>query len=463
MHAYVYRVLENIVGPENITDKDYDIEAYTRDLGAGDEKRASFVVRPKTNEQVSTIVHVANRYRIPIYVRGGGTTHHGAWQPIQGGILLDMTRMNRIIEIDEENLTATVEAGCTWYKLYKALKEVGLAHDPREQGGRVGTVGASIAKIGSGPIGVSKRGRLGWDVLGLEVVLPTGEITKTAAVEYMGTRPFENRGIGPDITHFFIGSMGELGIFTEVTLRVSPIPHDDYLYFNFTNYKDLEKAGDALSRPVGDELVFTLQHDVSAPWIRKGGTGIDVEAWICGYSMEELEFRRRKVREICVEAGGKEGDPDIAEKIFHRHEGYHWKGLPDYFTKGPVDYVSGYCPLYSLHEYYDLYNKIVIKKHRMEEEGKTGFGGWLIPRGWGIYVEFVYTDPEERPKILEIGDELTKKFCKIGFLPEQLGGHQGLHMARHSIPRLGPWYELTKRFKRMLDPNNILNPGLMIR
>lgn len=462
MHAYIYRVLENIVGSENVTDKGFDIEAYTRDMGASDEKRASFIVRPKTNRQVSTIVRVANRYRIPIYVRGGGTSHFGGWQPIQGGVLLDMKRMNRIVEIDEKNLTATVEAGCTWYKLYKALKKVGLTNDPREQGGRVGTVGASIAKIGSGPIGVSKRGRLGWDVLGLEVVLPTGEIIKTAAVEYMGTRPFENRGIGPDMTHFFIGSGGALGVFTEVTLRVSPIPYDGYLYFNFTNYKDVEKVGDAVSRPVGDELVFTLQQDVSAPWVRKGGTGIDVEAWIYGYTKEELEFRRKKVREICVDAGGKEGDPSIAETIFHRHEGCHWKGITDYFTKGPVDYVSGYCPLYSLHEYYNLYDEIVVKKHRMGEEGKCGFGGWLIPRGWGIYVEFIYTDPEERPKILEIGTELTKKFCEIGFMPERLGGHPG-HLTRHSISRLGPWYELIERFKRMLDPNNILNPGWLIR
>jgi len=462
VHSLLYRALENIVGPGNLSDKDFDLEAYSRDLSSAPEKRASFVIRPKTREQVSAIVQVASRYKIPVYIRGGGTSHWGEWLPIQGGILMDMTELNQIIEIDEQNLTATVQAGCTWFKLRNELKKRDLTNDPREMGGRAITVGASISKIGSGPIGTAKRGRLGWDVLGLEVILPNGEIVKTAAIEYLGLRPFENKGIGPDLTQFFIGSGGELGIVTEVTLRVSPIPLDAYMYFSFDRWQDVERVGDELTRPVGDELAYSLEYSKAMPTAvgKITGAEIDVKIWTCGYSREELEFRCSTVRDICGKAGGKEGDPMISEKIYHRDNGSLWGGLRDYFETGPVDYVGGYFPLYSLHKFYEAYQEIVVKKYGWVPP-KSGFGGWLIPRGWGHYLEFHYTDPDERARIRETADELTKRYMEIGFLPWRLGDH--LSLAKYSIPKLGAWYELVKRLKKELDPNNILNPGIMIR
>jgi len=458
-HGLLYKTLENIVGPENVSDKDFDLEAYTRDLSSAPEKRASFVVRPYTTDQVSTIVRVANRYRIPVYVRGGGTSHWGEWLPVQGGILMDMTSLNQIVEIDERELTATVQGGCTWFKLRNELKKLGLSCEPREMGGRAITIGASITKRGSGSIGVTKRGRLGWDVLGLEVVLPTGEIVKTAAVEYLGLRPFDSGGIGPNLTQFFIGSGGELGVITEVTLRVTPIPLDAYMFFEFPGLENVEKVGDEVTRPVGDELVFHLEYTKGG--CVSTGPGAEARVWTYGYTEKELEFRCERIRDICEKAGGKEGDPKKTEVTHHRDHGYLWGGLTDYFEPGPIDYVGGYCPLYSLNKFFEVWEEVVIKKHGWIPPPKAGFGGWLIPRGWGVFGEFRYIDPDERPRIRETAEELTKRWFELGFMPWRLGDH--LFLAKYSIPRLGGWYELVKRLKKELDPNDILNPGKMIR
>jgi FAD/FMN-containing dehydrogenase len=464
-YPLLYRALENIVGSENVTDKDFVLEAYTRDLGTGSEKRPSIVVLPKNKHEISATVRLANRYRVPVYVRGGGTSHVGEWLPIEGGILVDMTKMDRIIDVDTINLTATVEAGCTWHKLYKELRARGLTSDPREIGGRTMTVGASVSKRGSGPIGITKRGRLGWDVLGLEVVLPTGEVIKTAAVEYLGGKPFESGGIGPNLTQFFIGSGGELGIFTEVTLRVSPIPpKDGYIYFNFDKSEGLEKAGDALTMPVGDEYAYSLAFDTAKPWGAGEGKGIDVRVMTCGYSDEILDYRMKKIREICVGAGGREGDPKAAEAYFHRDRGYLWGGMIDFYKYGDVDYYGmGYCPLYSLHKYYKIYEDICIKKYNLTPK-QVGFGGWVLSRGWGFYISLRYKDPEERPKIVQRGDEITRMlFLESDYMPWRLGGDINLPLANYAIPRLGAWYEFIRRIKGELDPNRILNPGVMIR
>lgn len=459
LHNLLYKTLANIVGPENITDKDFELEAYTRDLSSAPEKRASLVVRPSTTEQVSTILRVVNRYRVPVYIRGGGTSHWGEWLPDQGGILMDMTELNKIIEIDERALTATVQGGCTWFKLRGELKKRGLSCEPREMGGRAITIGASITKIGSGSIGVTKRGRLGWDVLSLEVVLPTGEIIKTAAVEYLGFRPFENRGIGPNLTQFFIGSGGELGVITEVTLRVTPIPLDGYMYFDFGRFQDLERVGDEVTRPVGDELAFHLEYGTTGTL--EEGTGIEVRVWTYGYTEKELEFRTERVRDICTGEGGTEGDPKKAEMTHHRDYGFLWGGLTDYFDPGPIDYVGGYCPIYSLHKFYEVWKEIVQEKHGWTPPPKSGLGGWLIPRGWGVFGEFRYIDPDERLRVRTTAEELTRKWFDIDLMPWRLGDH--LYLAKHTIPKLGGWYELIKRIKKELDPNDILNPGKMIR
>jgi len=115
MNEEIYRALTNIFG-SRVSNKPIDLHAYSRDISPARETLASFVVKPQSTDEISNLLQIANKYKVPVYVRGGGTSHWAGWLPVKGGILVDMRSMNKIMEINEEHLTATVQAGCTWYK-----------------------------------------------------------------------------------------------------------------------------------------------------------------------------------------------------------------------------------------------------------------------------------------------------------------------------------------------------------
>lgn len=333
-----------------------------------------------------------------------------------------MTGMDRIIEIDEENLTATVHGGCTWYKLDKELRKRGLTYLRSELGGTAMTVGGSVVKAGAGAIGSCKFGRHGYDdVLGFEAVFPTGDTVKTSLVAYLGTPLFEKLGFGQGLTGLLVGSGGILGILTEITLRVRPVPEVEYyLSFAFNRWEDVEKVGDALTRPIGDELAYSFRA-AQAPSLeveREHGRRtlkIESSAWVCGYSKGEAEFRRRMIKEICSKAGGMEEDPKTAETFYS----YLW-GFMDVFAIGVHHYNGGYCPIYSLHRYVEAWREIV-KKHKFFN---NKFGAWVIPRGWGFFVCYMYSEPTERDKIVKIAEELGRRWVDMGSTHYRSGGSE---------------------------------------
>lgn len=195
------KALRAIVDSRNVTNSDVDLISYSRDLSPAQERKASIIARPKSTNEVSAIIRLANRNRVPVYVRGGGTSHWAAWLPIEGGIILDMSAMEAVLDVDRDNLTATVQSGCTWNRLDARLRENGLTYLCGEMGGPAMTVGGSIAKAGGGAYGATKFGFHGQsDVLGVEFVLPTGEIVRTGSGAFPGVQPFRRYGIGPDIT-----------------------------------------------------------------------------------------------------------------------------------------------------------------------------------------------------------------------------------------------------------------------
>lgn len=207
--------LEDVVGPENVTTRPEEIICYMRDSSPFRFK-ADVIVRPTSAEQVSSILKLADRYRIPVTPRGAGTGVAGAALPVLGGIVLDMYRMNRIIEVDVDNQMVLVEPGVVCDVLNDVLLKHGYFFPPDPASSPACTIGGMVGTDAAGNKAM-KYGSTRAFVLWLEVVLANGEIV------YTGSKTLKSVS-GFDLTRLMVGSEGSLGVFTKICLKITPLP-----------------------------------------------------------------------------------------------------------------------------------------------------------------------------------------------------------------------------------------------
>ena len=220
----VYKEIEITVGTEYLSDKDFMKAAYSRNVDpAFPDRWPDIIVRPENTEEVSDIVKIANKYKIPIVPRGGGADLVGG-ATIEGGILIDLTRMNKIIEINEKDFYCEVECGVTWGALLSELYKKELTTGVLGPGsGYSATIGGGLSNSTAG-FGSTKYGLVPNICLGVEVVLPNpqGTIIWTGAAANKFAKPFCRYGVAPDFTGLFMGDAGTMGIKTKCSLRLFP-------------------------------------------------------------------------------------------------------------------------------------------------------------------------------------------------------------------------------------------------
>jgi glycolate oxidase len=207
--------LREIVGGENVLVDEERVEPY-----AGDALKEKFppeaVVLPRSAEEVSKVLSLANERVFPVTARGGGVGYTGGAVPVEGGVVVGTDRMNRVREISVENLYAVTEPGVTTYALQQAVEELGLFYPPDPASYKNSYIGGNVAE-NAGGIRSAKYGVTKHYVLGLEVVLPTGEVVRTGGSTSKNV-------VGFDLTGLICGSEGLLGIITEATLKLLPLP-----------------------------------------------------------------------------------------------------------------------------------------------------------------------------------------------------------------------------------------------
>src|SRR5512139_133873 len=204
-----------IVGPSHVKRDAETCDRYGTDsLKQG--RPADLVVLPGSTSEVAAIAEMCDRARVPLVVRGGGTGYTGGAVPVEGGVVLSLERMNRILEIDEANLLAVVEPHVITGDLQDAVEKVGLFYPPDPASLRQSVIGGNVAECAGGPRAF-KYGTTKQYVLGLEAVLPTGEIVET------GGKSVKNV-VGYDLTHLLVGSEGTLAVITKIILRLIPRP-----------------------------------------------------------------------------------------------------------------------------------------------------------------------------------------------------------------------------------------------
>jgi len=257
-----YKEIENVVGSDFITDKDFMKAAYSRNVDpAFPDRWADMIVRPESTEEVSEIVKIANKYKIHMVPRGGGADLVGG-SVSEGGILIDLTRMNNILEINEKDFYCVVETGITWGNLISQL------HDKRLTTGVLGPGSGFSATIGGGlsnstaGFGSTKYGLVPDICLGVEVVLPNpqGTIIRTGAAANKYAKPFCRYGVAPDFTGLFMGDVGSMGIKTKAFLKLypeTPFKAQRYYMLHRKDYNKVYELMNKLRKEVRDGL-----HDV---------------------------------------------------------------------------------------------------------------------------------------------------------------------------------------------------------
>lgn len=211
----------SIAGKENTLNQESDIERYSKDETEDLQFFPELVVSPNSTEQIASILKLCNEHSIPVTARGGGTGLSGGALPIHGGLLISLEKLNKILDIDERNLQATLEPGVITQVFMDAVAEKGLLYpvDPSSKGSCF--MGGNVAH-GSGGPRVIKYGTIREYVLNLEVVLPSGEVIWT------GANTLKNAS-GYSLTQLMIGSEGTLGVITKIVVKLIPKPIVDVL------------------------------------------------------------------------------------------------------------------------------------------------------------------------------------------------------------------------------------------
>jgi glycolate oxidase len=207
--------LQKIVGPHNVATEKQDLLCYSYDATQM-EFLPDAVVYPANADEVSQILRLANAWHFPVFPRGAGSGFSGGSLPRGGGLVLVTTRMDRIIRIDADNLIAEVETGVVTEDFQTAVEKLGFFYPPDPASLKFSTLGGNVAECAGGPRAV-KYGVTKDFVLGLEVVLPTGEIIRTGGETAKGV-------VGYDLTKLICGSEGTLGIITRIIFRLLPLP-----------------------------------------------------------------------------------------------------------------------------------------------------------------------------------------------------------------------------------------------
>lgn len=467
MDKTIVNKLINIVGSENVSTSNADLLGYRYVVGMGVEHfqgKPEVAVLPRTTEQVAEIVKLAYKTNTPITPRGGGT---GGWAnniAKYGGIMLDMSLMNKILQIDEDNMVVVAEGGCSVYNIMYELDKKGLAFPASPLYTSGVQIGSGVSTNMNG-CHISRFGRIGDNLTGLEVVLPTGEvITFGSAAVKNGYGYFTRYVGGPDLMGLFVNAGGAMGIVTKVAVRIKPKPAEvKILTYGWRREQaaELAKAMYLMQRDyVYDILLLNFWNLYVPSKFGKVSLPDHIHFIACvsvdGDDKEDLEHNSRKVVRQCIENGGE----DLGEL------GKHAMGPPNYsvwLSVSPwMQRIQGtyfYNPIMKFPEVYDAWEQSCRDWGFWNEKYVPAWFSFHDRNTMNPYPMLSVTNPEDKEETERIWQWLTDFNTRI----TKLGCTQ--YLIADPMPMvtesLGPLFDFMKRVKHFIDPKNIMNPSEM--
>jgi len=451
--------LSRIVGPERVLTDPAHLDELSWDaLSEGrlhPRKRPKIaaplcVVLPVSTDEVREVVLLANKAKVPVVPYGGGSGLMGGALSLQPGIVLDLRGMDRILKIDQKAQTARVRAGAVLESLEKRLNKKGLilGHDPWTL--PVATVGGAISTDSLGYRG-GKYGSMGDQVLGLEVVLPNGELLRTRSV------PKSSTGIG--LKHLFIGGEGCFGIVTEATLKVFSMPERRSLHgFLFASFEQgFAAVQEIFARGLKPALMDFGDDDDELH-------GRAVLYLALEGPKEMVGAEERLILAICRGEGVEKLPQERAERFWRErhviaHRFMHNRHLRRERSAEAIrrDWVHVALPASQVLAFRKAAMEIITRRGVSLQES----GLWTQPELFSMRLATEGRNGEEAQLILEdTVEELLRLVQKMGGSMEYCHG-VGIKLAPLMAEEHGYGLEIMRQIKKVLDPNNIMNPGKM--
>jgi len=448
----IYSSLVDIVGQERVSNSQEELYIYSRDAGAQKPRSVDYVVMPKTVEEVQKILVLANKKGIPVTPMGGGFTLSALVVPNKGGIVLDMKRMDKIIEVNEQSRYALIEAGVSQAALQSYLQEhhPQLQHSTPEAPPTVTVVGNALIQ-GHGHI--SPRYGVNSEMInGMEVVLPTGEVCRTGSCSVSPS--WFTRGPLPDLSGLFIGWYGTTGVVTKLSLRLFPKPKFREVFAFCTD--DVDIIPDAISGVTQLDLLedFFLIMQEKPDWMNH----VFFVLILSGHFEEEFDLKKQIYRKFFEEFKG--GDIELVEDL-HPALRKRFLDVPplaalaaDFRKGGGFEYTGAILPIESIPEAWRGGLEIAHKHGMICSYVHQILAGPSVM--FGFNYSFNRADEEDAERTRQALNESNRLSLKLGGMVWK----GEVAAQRLTMEKMYPnTAELIKRVKTLLDPHGIMNPG----
>lgn len=449
--------ISKIIGEENVFSDRVECICNSRDMSVH-VGIPDVVVYAQTTEQISAIMKLANQEKTPVTIQGSGTSVTGASLPVEGGILLDVHRMNKILEINKDNFYARVEPGVICMDLNRALGKENLMFPPNPGSELIASIGGMMSTNSSGHRAV-KYGTARDYVKALKVVLADGTIIETGSKT-------PKTSMGYDLNHVFASSEGTLGVITEITVKIRPLP--EYNALALAMFQDLDAAGKAVTDIITSgiqltacEILDKYSLKIVEDHIERDVSKIEAMLIIESDGVKETVIRdMERIKGICkkydVEEFTWSDDPAKAAEIMEARgklvptlsrikPGNRLVPISEDLGIPPTKIPETIKKAQAIADKYDLL---------LTTFGHIGDGN--------VHTTFVIDmrSQDEWDRLKPAADELAEIALEMGGTITAEHG-TGLARAPYIEKQLGPALDVMRSIKKALDPNGILNPGKM--